>query len=791
MRLRIYSGADRAAVLAALEARRESDTGPARLVIVDPADAERAAGWLRNGGPRPRGVAFREAPISGEVAFVYTNGAASYDGMGRELAAALPGLTSTVLGDGGEPGVLGRLLDCARLGSLHTAIAQTLFGLRPGAAIGYSFGETVALIALGVWRDPRRLMAGLCGGSLYTTDMAGEFRALRAAWRDAGTEGDRWASFLIRADRGELEAAVAAEPAVHLLVVSAPGLFVIGGEAAAAVRVGEVFGEYALPLDYELAAHVPELAGIADRVRRGFTGPVRPATGTRFYSGVTARSYEVSAERVAEAMTGLHLHPIDFPALIERAYADGVRTFVEMGPRRQCTTFIDRILDGRDHVAVAMDEPGRGVHRLWRTVAELAAAGVGVDADAVARALSRQVMVPPPALPPVLPRPGAVPERPEPALDRAGPVLDRAGLDELAEGRVSAAFGPGFSHLDGLRHRIRLPRGPMLMLDRVTGVHAVPMSRGHGTIHSETDVRPDSWFLDPGGRMPAGLMAETVQIALPLLSWLGFDPGTGDRSARLLDAEVVFHGPRPRAGETLRHETRIGEHFEHDGAVLVSFSGESHVGDELRMSVRNGRAGVFARTGGTAGGGLVWEPGPGGSPGAGPGDAPGVPRAFGEADITAFDLPIPRDGPLRLLREVPEFDPRRGYLRAALPISPDDWYFDAHFLDDPCMPGSLMWQFGIQAMSFYLAALGHTAGREDWEFDIVPEQPMRARFRGEATPASRLLECELFVVEVTGDPCPTVRGDLLISINGVKSGLCQGAAVRLVPTPAFHSTEAR
>lgn len=773
MRLRIFSGTDRAEVLAALEARRESDTGPARLAIVDPADAERAASWLRNGGPQPRGVAFREAPVSGEVAFVYTNGAASYDGMGRELAAALPGLTSTVLGDGGESGVLGRLLDCARLGSLHTSIAQTLFGLRPGAAIGYSFGETVALIALGVWRDPGRLITELCAGSLYTADMAGELRAVRTAWRAAGIAGDRWASFLVRADRVRLEAAVAAEPAVHLLVVSAPGLFVIGGEAAAAARVGKVFGEDALPIDHELAVHVPELAGIADRVRRGFTSPVRPATGTRFYSGVTARSYEVTAERVAEAMTDLHLHPIDFPALIERAYADGVRTFVEMGPRRQCTTFIDRILDGHDHVAVAMDEPGRSIHRLWRTVAELAAAGIEVDAAALAQALPRQVMVPPPALPPVLPQPG--------------PVLDRSGLDELAQGRVSAAFGPEHSHLDGLHHRVRLPRGPMLLLDRVTGLHAVPMSRGRGTIHSETDVRPDSWFLDSGGRMPAGLMAETMQGALALISWLGLDPGTGDQSARLLDQEVVFHGPRPSVGETMRHVTRVGEHFEHDGTVLVSVSGESYVGDDLRMSLRNGRVGVFARTGDAMGGGLVWAPQR--SPYSAGGET-GVSRAFGEADIAAFDLPMLRGGPLGMLREVPEFDPRRGYLRAAYLISPGDWYFDAHFPNDPVMPGNLMWQFGIQAASFYLAALGHTAGREDWEFDIVPEQPLKIRFRDQATPASRLFECELFVVDVTDDPYPTVHGDLLMSVDGVKSGLCQGAAVRLVPTPAFHSAEA-
>ena len=79
-RLHIYSGATRSDVLAAVTAGRESDTGPARLVVLarDPehlADQLGAArAWLDGDALRPAGVAFREIPVSGETAFVYTKG---------------------------------------------------------------------------------------------------------------------------------------------------------------------------------------------------------------------------------------------------------------------------------------------------------------------------------------------------------------------------------------------------------------------------------------------------------------------------------------------------------------------------------------------------------------------------------------------------------------------------------------------------------------------------------------------------------------------------------------------
>ena len=57
----------------------------------------------------------------------------------------------------------------------------------------------------------------------------------------------------------------------------------------------------------------------------------------------------------------------------------------------------------------------------------------------------------------------------------------------------------------------------------------------------------------------------------------------------------------------------------------------------------------------------------------------------------------PPTGKLRLFDEVTEFDPDggpwgRGYLRATAAVPTDDWFFDGHFKNDPCMPGTLMFE---------------------------------------------------------------------------------------------------
>jgi 3-hydroxymyristoyl/3-hydroxydecanoyl-(acyl carrier protein) dehydratase len=149
-------------------------------------------------------------------------------------------------------------------------------------------------------------------------------------------------------------------------------------------------------------------------------------------------------------------------------------------------------------------------------------------------------------------------------------------------------------------------------------------------------------------------------------------------------------------------------------------------------------------------------------------------------------------GRLWLLDEVTQFDPDggpwgRGYLCASTAVTPDDWFFSGHFHNDPCMPGTLMVEAGIQAMAFYLTALGCTTDRDGWRFEPVPEERCLFRCRGQVTPASKLVTYEMFVSGFSAGPRPTLYADLLGTVDGVKAFHVRRIGLRLVPdAPLEH-----
>ena len=138
------------------------------------------------------------------------------------------------------------------------------------------------------------------------------------------------------------------------------------------------------------------------------------------------------------------------------------------------------------------------------------------------------------------------------------------------------------------------------------------------------------------------------------------------------------------------------------------------------------------------------------------------------------------------LDEVSHFDPQggpwgRGYLRATDTIEADDWFFDGHFKNDPCMPGTLMFEGCLQAMAIYLTALGFTLERDGWRFEPVQDERHLMRCRGQVLPSSKNLVYEIFVEEVIDGPTPVLYADLLCTIDGLKAFHCRRMGLRLVP----------
>jgi 3-oxoacyl-(acyl-carrier-protein) synthase/3-hydroxymyristoyl/3-hydroxydecanoyl-(acyl carrier protein) dehydratase/1-acyl-sn-glycerol-3-phosphate acyltransferase len=446
--------------------------------------------------------------------------------------------------------------------------------------------------------------------------------------------------------------------------------------------------------------------------------------------------------------------------------------------------------------------------------------GTGNSAPATANGVPP---IPLESMPPAIKLPSSRPLQADAPTNGAptlpGPKYDRAQLEVLAGGRISSVFGSLFVAQDDYPRQVRMPEPPLLLADRVTGIDAIAGSMGTGALWTETDVRPDSWYLDAMGRMPAGIMIEAGQADLLLISWLGVDLlNRGERVYRLLGCELTFHGSLCLPGDTLVFEIHIDSHAKQGDVRLFFFHYDCHVNGELRFAVRNAQAGFFTDQELLNSGGVLWDPAEEPYRGEGALDPPAVAcqrRAFDRAALRSFadgkafecfgrgwetaqaHVRTPRvsAGRMLFLDQVTDFDPRggpwgRGYLRAETPVSPDDWFFAGHFKNDPCMPGTLMFEGSLQALSFYLAAMGFTLERDGWTFEPVPEQKYLMRCRGQVTPTNKQIVYEVFVSEVIAGPLPTVFADLLCTVDGLKVFHARRVGVRLAPDwPLEHWRE--
>lgn len=385
----------------------------------------------------------------------------------------------------------------------------------------------------------------------------------------------------------------------------------------------------------------------------------------------------------------------------------------------------------------------------------------------------------------------------EQVTDLPGPKFSRTDLEVLASGKISSIFGDWFKPLDQYERLIRMPEPPLLLADRVTGIAAEPGSFGTGTMWTETDVLPNAWYLHHN-RMPAAIMVEAGQADLLLISWLGLDFfNQGERVYRLLGSEVTFYGGLAKPGETLCYEIHVDGHAKHGDVRLFFFHYDCRVNGELRMQVRQGQAGFFSYQELANSGGVLWQPEEAKIDTSLPLDPPYVVcqynqfsqeqlRAFSHGDAftcfgPGFELtqshtrtPTISSESMLFINEITHFSVqggplKRGYMRAIQNITKDDWFFKGHFKNDPCMPGTLMMETGLQVMRCYLTALGFTIHRDGWQFETAQNEAYKIVCRGQVIPSSKQVTYEIFVCSIIADPIPKMTADLLATVDGLKA----------------------
>jgi len=189
-------------------------------------------------------------------------------------------------------------------------------------------------------------------------------------------------------------------------------------------------------------------------------------------------------------------------------------------------------------------------------------------------------------------------------------LFDREQCMEFAIGSIGNMLGSKFADIDQYPTRVRLPDEPLMLVDRILEIEGEADSLKHnssskGRVITEHDVLPGSWYLDQG-RIPTCIAVEAGQADLFLSGYLGIDHiSKGLAVYRLLDAKITFHGPLPKAGQTIHYDIQIEEFFRQDDTRLFRFNFEGTTNGQPVLTMTQGCAGFFTQQELDAGKGIV------------------------------------------------------------------------------------------------------------------------------------------------------------------------------------------
>ncbi|HEU5315362.1 MAG TPA: PfaB family protein, partial [Chloroflexota bacterium] len=356
-----------------------------------PGAAARGGEWST-----PAGSCFAARPLggSGDVAFVYSGGISAYPGLGRELFSAFPGLhdvlarrlfdparamasdlvyprTTLPVGEAERAAQERLLVDdafgvaaagaCFALAA--TTILRDVFKLAPRVAFGFSLGEASMLLALGIWSGADLAASAARVAPLLGQRISGRKDAARDAWAIApDVPGDDfWQTYLVLASPADVAAAVADEPRAFMTIVAGPKEVFIAGHPDACQRVIARLRCGHAPAPFNYVLHCPPVATEQAHLATMYRLPVHAvpeSTEVRFLSAASDAPLRLDTDEIAQRISEVVCQPLDFAALVERAYAAGARIFVEQGPGRACARWIRAILRDRPHVSVSLNQKG-------------------------------------------------------------------------------------------------------------------------------------------------------------------------------------------------------------------------------------------------------------------------------------------------------------------------------------------------------------------------------------------------------------------------------------------------
>jgi 3-hydroxymyristoyl/3-hydroxydecanoyl-(acyl carrier protein) dehydratase len=381
---------------------------------------------------------------------------------------------------------------------------------------------------------------------------------------------------------------------------------------------------------------------------------------------------------------------------------------------------------------------------------------------------------------------------------KPSPLFDRDKLLAYAIGKPSDAFGKKYEVFDHGRILARLPGPPYFFMDSVTAIdHPAWELKPAGWIEASYTVPDNEWYFkaNRSDKMPFCVLLE---IALQPCGWLAAYAGSALHSDKQLKFRnlggkaVLFREVNRNAG-TLTMRTRLTKVSEAAGMIIEDFDIQILNDGELiydgatnfgfftnetmaqQVGIRNPEKIIFvpdaealknARS-------VTFAP-----------EAPLTPDDADETPCAAAAMPskallmidgidcyIEDGGPCGL-----------GYVQGYKIVDPDEWFFKAHFYQDPVCPGSLGIESFLQLIKF--AALERFGDLKDTHaFEFITGSENEWLYRGQVIPRNKKVEVTALITSVTEGDAPEIIADGYLCVDGLLIYQMKQFGFRLAPLP--------
>ncbi|MBF0412886.1 MAG: SDR family oxidoreductase [Desulfamplus sp.] len=377
------------------------------------------------------------------------------------------------------------------------------------------------------------------------------------------------------------------------------------------------------------------------------------------------------------------------------------------------------------------------------------------------------------------------------------PILfSREQILEFAIGSPSKAFGERYREFDTEREIARLPGPPYFFMDRVIKADAKQweMAPG-GWIEAQFDMPCDGWYFRAGHTdyLPFSILLE---IALQPCGWLAAYSGSALKSKerlffRNLGGEAQIFEPVKRIKRssvsiteqkittdkeqtglismdrdfiTLTMRAKMTSVSQAGGMIIQNFLMEVLLGNNYIYKGKTNfgffTAHAFANQAGIQNAALMSY------------NLPQNDDILSELEDYKVDIEGCYGMPEKALRMVDSIELLlpdggtygKGFIKGIKKVNPEEWFFKAHFYQDPVCPGSLGVESFLQIVKFYALNV--------WQYDpdkydlVMASHTHKWIYRGQIIPSCKKIEICAHVKDITNNSTK-ITADGLLYVDGL------------------------